>query len=282
MKNQMHPDSVRQTLYIPLYGKAYVSKKALFLQDPKAEEIWEAEQFPLKGKSKSKWLAYYMGIRCAVFDDWLREQITDAEGAVVIHIGCGLDSRVLRAPKKHPMWYDLDFPEVIEERKRYYAEQDGYQMLAGDVRNAAWLAQIPQNKKAIVLMEGVSMYVAPSELQSALEAIGNHFGEVALLMDCYTVLAAKLSRYRNPIREVGVTSVHGIDDPRLLEVGGLKYVNEHNMTPQSYIDELHGIEKRIFGRLYAGGFSKKLYKLYEYRTHARIQDLADRERAWNL
>ena len=49
-------NSVNKTLYIPLYGKSYVSKKGLFLDDKKAEEIWEAEGFSLKGKSKSKWL----------------------------------------------------------------------------------------------------------------------------------------------------------------------------------------------------------------------------------
>ena len=50
-------NSVNKTLYIPLYGKAFVSKKGLFLEDKKAEQIWEAEGFPLKGKSASKWLA---------------------------------------------------------------------------------------------------------------------------------------------------------------------------------------------------------------------------------
>ena len=59
-------DNVNKTLYIPLYGKAYVSRKGIILQDMKAEEIWEKEGFPLKGKSKSKWLAYYMGMRSAV------------------------------------------------------------------------------------------------------------------------------------------------------------------------------------------------------------------------
>ena len=31
-------NSVNKTLYIPLYGKSYVSKKGLFLDDRKAEE----------------------------------------------------------------------------------------------------------------------------------------------------------------------------------------------------------------------------------------------------
>ena len=104
MKNSMN--NVNKTLYIPLYGKAYVSKRGLFLQDAKAEEIWQAEQFALKGTSKSKYLAYYMGIRSAVFDAWLRQQMKNAEDAVIIHIGCGMDSRVVRVGECANPWYD--------------------------------------------------------------------------------------------------------------------------------------------------------------------------------
>ena len=48
--------SESKTLYIPLYGKAFVSKKGIILEDKKAEEIWEKEKFPLGRKSSSKWL----------------------------------------------------------------------------------------------------------------------------------------------------------------------------------------------------------------------------------
>ena len=44
-------NNVNKTLYIPLYGKAYVSKKGIILNDKKAEEIWSAEGFDLKRKS---------------------------------------------------------------------------------------------------------------------------------------------------------------------------------------------------------------------------------------
>ena len=37
-------NSVNKTMYIPLYGKSYVSKKGLFLTDKKAEEIWETQR----------------------------------------------------------------------------------------------------------------------------------------------------------------------------------------------------------------------------------------------
>ena len=103
-------NGVNKTLYISLYGKAYVSKRGLFLRDEMAEQIWSAEGFKLRGKSASKWLAFYMGIRAAVFDEWLRSQLAAVPNAVVLHIGCGLDSRVVRVGTKGHKWYDVDFP----------------------------------------------------------------------------------------------------------------------------------------------------------------------------
>lgn len=257
-------NNVNKTLYIPLYGKAYVSKNGLFLNDKKAEEIWESEGFALKGKSKSKWLAYYMGIRSAVFDNWLKQKMSDIQDAVVIHIGCGMDGRVLRVDKMDHKWYDIDFPEVIEERKKYYAESPSYQMIAGDVKNDEWLTGIIEKKHAIVVMEGVSMYLTSEHLNKLTKNLCDHFENISFLMDCYTVFAAKMSKYKNPINDVGVTQVYGIDNPESLQHGQFIYVAEHEMTPKKYIDELHGAEKFIFEKLYAGGLSKKLYRLFEY------------------
>ena len=70
-------DSVNKTLYIPLYGKAAVSRRGILLRDPKAEEIWAESGFSPKGKAKSKWLTYYMGMRAAVFDRWLAAQLSE-------------------------------------------------------------------------------------------------------------------------------------------------------------------------------------------------------------
>ena len=258
-------NSVNKTLYIPLYGKSYVSKKGLFLHDKKAEEIWETEGFSLKGKSKSKWLAYYMGVRSAVFDEWLKQQMENLPDAVVIHIGCGMDSRVIRVDTESYKWYDVDFSEVIKERKRYYAESDNYKMIAGDARDCRWLTTITENKSAIVVMEGVSMYLTIEEMRNLSDSLCAHFEQVVLLVDCYTSFAAKMSKHRNPINDVGVTEVYGIDDPQSYQSEKLTYIKEHTMIPKKYIDELKGFEKLVFAKLYAGSFSKKLYRLFEYK-----------------
>ena len=257
-------NGVNKTLYIPLYGKSYVSKKGIILHDPKAEEILAVEGFALKGKSRSKWLAYYMGCRAAVFDDWVKQQLAAAPDAVVIHLGCGMDSRVMRVGAESS-WYDVDFPEVIAERKRYFAESDGYRMIGADVTDPSWLDEIPKVKRAIVVMEGISMYLSPKELLDLTANLCAHFEELSLLMDCYTELAARMSKYKNPINDVGVTQVYGMDDPEALQQGDLRFVTEPEMTPQKYVDQLSGMEKTVFRKLYAGDFSKKLYRLFEYR-----------------
>ena len=270
-------DNVNKTLYIPLYGKAYVSSKGILLQDPKAEEIWAAEGFPLKGKSKSKWLAYYMAMRARVFDQWVKERMTAEPSAVVLHLGCGMDSRVLRVGTSVCQntascqgsamghWYDVDFPEVIAERKRYYQENDYYHMVACDVRDPKWMQQIPADSHAIVVMEGISMYLAPEELRALLGNLCGNFARVQILMDCYTTFAAKASSIKNPINDVGVTLVYGLDNPTELEKGtGLRYFKEHEMTPETMIDELAGMERTIFRKVYGGEMARKMYRMYEY------------------
>lgn len=259
-------DNVNKTLYIPLYGKAYVSSRGLLLEDKQAEKIWEAEGFVLKGKAKSKWLAYTMGMRSAVFDRWTKQQMEEHPDAVILHAGCGMDSRCIRVGTENRQWYDVDFPEVIAERKRYFQETDSYHMIGSDIRDENWLAGIPAGKPAIIVMEGVSMYLKPEELKSVLKRWRAHFGEVRILMDTYTVFAAKATKCKNPINEVGVTEVSGLDDPKELEQGtGISWVQEHSLTPEWLIKQLPKWEQGFFRRMFAGQVAKEIYRLYEFQ-----------------
>lgn len=260
-------NNVNKTLYIPLYGKSFVSKKGILLHDETAEAIWAKEGFPLKGKSKSKWLAYYMGMRAAVFDEWLRSKLAKDPEAIVLHIGCGMDSRVERVGTHNHQWYDIDFPDVIKERRNYFKESKIYHLIPSDVRNRSWIEAIPAHKKALVVMEGVSMYLKPDELIKLLSDLTQHCMSVQILMDCYTERGAKASRYKNPINDVGVTEVYGMDEPKVLEAGtGLAFIKEHNMTPDSMIDQLKGLEKTIFQCLFGGKIARGIYRMFEYKS----------------
>ena len=143
--------SESKTLYIPLYGKAFVSKKGIILSDKKAEEIWEKEKFPLGGKSKSKWLAYFMGMRSAVIDSWVSKKLSEKPESTVLHIGCGLDSRIERVKAPFEKWFDVDFPEVIEIRKEYFSETEKYIMLGASASETDWIFALPDSEKVIVV-----------------------------------------------------------------------------------------------------------------------------------
>lgn len=264
-------DSVNKTLYIPLYGKDYVSRKGIILNDPKAEEIWKRRKFPLKGKSKSKYLAYYMGMRAAVYDRWAEEKMQLDPGAVVIHIGCGLDSRALRLGHMKNNWYDIDFPAVIKERSRYFSESDAYHMIGTDVRESGWLDRIPGGN-AIVIMEGVSMYLFTEDLRKLLQRMSVKFESAMLLMDVYSDFAARASRLKNPVKDVGVTQVYGLDDPTVLEDSGFRFLREHVMCPEDLIGQLTGADRWIFEHLYNGAFAKQLYRLYEYGHGGQLSE----------
>lgn len=206
-------DNVNNTLYIPLYGKAKVSQMGIILEDRTAEKIWAENAVLLGKKSKSKWLAYFMAMRARVFDDWVRKMLAMDSEVLVLHIGCGLDSRVHRVGASGVLWYDLDFPEVIARRRKYYSEDVDYHMVAGDAAQPAWLVEIPRNRTAVIVMEGMAMYLPPDAMERMMAMLSQHFSSVHLMVDVYTNLGAKLSKWKNPVTEVGVTTVYGLEHP---------------------------------------------------------------------
>lgn len=206
-------DEVNKTLFIPLYGKARTSQKGIILHDKKAEEIWAKESFEIKGKSKSKWLAYNMAMRARVFDDWTNQILSaSSQETLVLQIGCGLDSRCLRVHEKYFQWIDCDFPDVINVRKHYFDEKENYQMLALDASNTEEMKVLPNKGRAIVIMEGVSMYLSQEKLAALLKLLKDKYRNLHLFMDVYTEFGAKISRLKNPVNDVGVRTLNGIDE----------------------------------------------------------------------
>lgn len=256
-----------KTLYIPLYGKALVSKKGIILKDKKAEEIWEAEKFPLGGKSKSKWLAYFMAMRSAVIDRWTKEKLSENPDSVVIHLGCGLDSRIERISAEcgFAAWYDVDLPEVIDLRKNYYSGWPRYNMLGASATETEWLINLPDYEHGVLIMEGISMYLSETAIKNLFSAVCQKYDSLEIIMDVYTEKAVKMSKYKNPIKEVGAGASFGTSEHGIFENNEIGFAKELCMTPESMIDELSGFEKKFFKSMFAGKFAKNLYKIFTYK-----------------
>ncbi len=53
----------------------------------------------------------------ATFDLLMTRYLADHPDATVLHLGCGMDSRVFRVdPPVSVQWYDVDYPDVIDLR----------------------------------------------------------------------------------------------------------------------------------------------------------------------
>jgi O-methyltransferase involved in polyketide biosynthesis len=82
-----------KTLFIPLYGKAAMSKEGFF-EDKKAEEIIEKVSFDYASIDKSKKLAIYMTMRAMQFDEITRSFIAEYPNDIIITLGCGLTAEL--------------------------------------------------------------------------------------------------------------------------------------------------------------------------------------------
>ncbi|MBP5603368.1 MAG: hypothetical protein J6X78_11650 [Treponema sp.] len=84
---------------------------------------------------------------------------------------------------------------------------------------------------------------------------------------------AKVSRQgiiiKDPINDVGVTTVWGIDDIySVIEGTQLKFEAEHSLTPENLVNELPSFDRGFFKFLFTGSFYRKIYRLYEISKRA--------------
>ena len=174
-------NEINKTLFIPLYGKALVTKQNIILKDPTAEKIWKKEGFVLQGKAKSKWLAYNMAMRARVFDDWTDLMLENNKDALILHIGCGLDSRYKRIKHTFRLWIDCDLPDVISVRRKYYEETESYYMKELDAANSSQIKALPDGKTVIVVLEGISMYLSNEQLYEFFKSLQDKYETIYIL-----------------------------------------------------------------------------------------------------
>lgn len=124
-----------KTLFIPLLGKALMSKNKLFLHDPKAEEIILKLDYNFDSLKQSKWLSMYISLRSLLIDELCNQYILKHSNATILHLGCGLDSRYLRVNQNFNTWYDIDYDSVIEIRKKFYSSDSKYKMIGTSILN---------------------------------------------------------------------------------------------------------------------------------------------------
>jgi O-methyltransferase involved in polyketide biosynthesis len=182
---------------MPLYAKALDNRSSHpILHDEKVDEIASMIDYDFE-KLKGFGNGNVMVVRAKQLDEWVKEFLRSNPNAAVLNLGCGLDTRISRInPPSTVSWFDVDFPEVIEERHNFYSNRDGYQMIASSITELPWLQQTPKDRPAIIIADGVFEYLTKEEVKGLLNRITNHFPWGQIAFDVINSYAMKTGKSR--------------------------------------------------------------------------------------
>lgn len=229
----------KETLLITLYAKGQESRlpNSLLKDHFAAAAIRRIDyDFAKLGVGRDDMIT--LAMRAHVFDGWASDFILRHPNATVLHLGCGLDTRVFRVdPPAGVRWFDLDFPEVVDLRRRLYPERKGYSLIGTSVTDPAWLDAVPRTRPTLIIAEGLLMYLRPKTVPRLLRQVTAHVGHGDLVFDAFSSLGLWLASRHHAVRATGAKLMWSIDDPGELErlVPGLSLRNDLTACdPQGY------------------------------------------------
>ncbi len=252
---KVHLTKEKETYLATLYGKALDNHaKDPILGDKFADEVVRHIDFDFEKLKVPKGAEITLPIRAKHFDQWTREFIAANPVSTVLHLGCGLDSRVFRIdPPATVCWYDVDLPDVIELRKRLYPERHDYTMIGSSVTDPHWLDQIPADRPVLVVAEGMVQYLSEKDGIALFNRITEKFPGGEFIFDAYSRLMVRLISLLPAARAAGVSLPWGINDPRELEkqVPRLKLVTAISfLTMPELVERLSTSRaQRMMGRI---------------------------------
>lgn len=220
----------RETLLITLYGKAEESRLSdSLLHDHFAASAMERLDYDFPKLRVTRDGMISLAMRSKVLDDWTRDFLKRYPRATVLHLGCGLDSRVWRVnPASEVAWFEVDFPDVIALRQRIYGDRPGCSVIGASILDSHWLQSIPSDRPALIVAEGVLPYLPNAAPPQLFQQITAHFEQGEIAFDAYSRFGVQVLNLLPSIQVTGAKLRWGLGDPRLLEtqVPRLKFVTE--------------------------------------------------------
>jgi len=190
-------NDISETLLIPLYARAIESRTDNpIIVDRKAIEITnklntilkdsqsKLHKKLLKGKLQKK-LNVTLSLRTKKIDEYVDQFIDLHENCVVVELGCGLSTRFDRINNDGFEWYDLDFPEVINLRKKFFNETGRYHLIPSSVLDFDWMNSLSQKNdhNFLFIAEGLLMYLHEEEVKSLIVCLQKSFSGSELVSE---------------------------------------------------------------------------------------------------
>jgi O-methyltransferase involved in polyketide biosynthesis len=209
----------QQTALVTLYGKALDSRRPdSILGDREAENAVQRMDYDFRTLRMRRRDQKSVAMRSKAYDAWVTRFLNVHPECVVLHLGCGLDTRVYRVdPPSTVGWYDIDLPDVIELRRRLLPQRVGLHPIGASVTDPQLLDAIPGDKPVLVVAEGLTPYLRGAEGVAMLRRIVEHFATGEMLFDGYSRVGVWLTQRYAPVRASGAQLDWSIGDPRDLE-----------------------------------------------------------------
>jgi O-methyltransferase involved in polyketide biosynthesis len=228
-RDQVELGQVQETLFIPLAGRAAeTGKRRPILRDPKAVEIIEAVSFDrAKYNRTGGWTTV---IRTASFDSWVKDFVAEHPDGTVVELGTGLNTRFERVDNGAVHWIDLDLPDTIALRRRFFADTDRRRMVVASVTDDDWLGVVREMPGPYFFVaDGVLTYLAEEDVTRTLASIAEHFPGALIAIDTYS--QQMMEREHRLAARRGIARWQwACDDPRSLERLGLRVVETATIT----------------------------------------------------
>lgn len=268
LKEKVTLTEAYETLLVPLYCRA--RQGGAILTDQKAEEIIQRLDYDFASLRIPNKTCVTVNLRASRLDFYTREFIHQHPDCVVIQLGCGLDSRLNRINAKGVTWFDLDVPDVIELRGKFYTETDRYSFIASSVTDLKWIDNVPDSTlPTLIIAEGLLMYLEENDVKALVERLSQKFKTADLVFDAFSELTARHVTKHPSLHKTGAKIGWGIDDPKTIErwIPAANLKEEWFFTQSDKIDHV-GLGFRLGFKL-AGFFSiaKRAHRILYYTLH---------------
>jgi O-methyltransferase involved in polyketide biosynthesis len=230
----------QETTLATLYGKAMESRTSgSVLGDRLAYQALQRIDYDFTKLRMSRRDQQSAAVRAKGYDGWVQRFLDRYPECTVLHLGCGLDTRVYRVdPPSTVGWYDIDLPDVIDLRQRLFAPREGLHTIAASVTDPHLLDDIPGDKPVLVVAEGLTPYLRAADGVAMLRRITEHFPSGEMVFDGYSRFGVWILQRYGPVKVSGAQVDWAIDDPRDLEtaVPGLVFDSEWWLGDQPEIE----------------------------------------------
>jgi O-methyltransferase involved in polyketide biosynthesis len=217
-KHTVKLGAVQETLLIPLYGRADQTRKRRgLLRDPKAVEMVEAIDYDFSRFEGTRSLLG-VTVRTCIIDVWVRDFVAAHPEGTVVEIGAGLNTRFERVDNGRIHWVDLDLPDVIDVRRRFFADTDRRRMIAASVLDPGWVDAVRASPGPyFIAAEAVLVYLTAPDVRKALRLIAENLPGSRVALDTAGAWIIAHQDKHDTLKNMRARMAWACEDPRDLE-----------------------------------------------------------------